>query len=59
MPVINDSIRVGIQAGRGIIVHARGNPARIVSFGAAAAIAAIGTVQLTMLVLEADSLLMV
>jgi len=43
MPVINDAIRVGIQAGRGIIVYARGNPAWIVAFGSAAAIAAIGT----------------
>jgi hypothetical protein len=42
MPIINDAIRVGIQAGRGIIVHARGNPARIVAIGTAAAIVAIG-----------------
>lgn len=42
MSIINDAIRVGIYAGRGMIVHARGNPAKIVAFGTAAAIFAIG-----------------
>ncbi len=42
MPNINDAIRVGIQAGRGIIVHAIGNPAIIIAVAIAAAIVSIG-----------------
>jgi hypothetical protein len=33
-----DFIKVAINASKGIAVHARGNPAKIVAFGAAAAV---------------------
>jgi hypothetical protein len=33
-----DAIRVAVSASRGLVVHATGRPARVVSFGAAAGV---------------------
>jgi hypothetical protein len=39
----HDVIKVAVQVGKGIAVHAKGHPAKVVAVGAAAAVAAIGT----------------
>ena len=36
-----DAIKVGVDIFRGIVVHAKGNPATVVAVGAAAAVAAV------------------
>jgi hypothetical protein len=36
-----ESIEFGLEVGKGVIVHAKGTPARIVAVGAAAGIAAV------------------
>lgn len=38
-----DVIKVAVQVGKGIAVHARGNPARVVAFGAAAGVGVVAT----------------
>jgi hypothetical protein len=38
-----DVIKVAVQVGKGIAVHAKGHPAKIVAFGAAAGVAVIAT----------------
>lgn len=39
----NDSIKVAVNVSKGILVHARGNPAKIVSVAAAAGVAFVAT----------------
>ncbi len=39
---MNDIIKVSLEVGKGIMVHADGKPSVIVAYGAAAAVATIG-----------------
>ena len=41
--IAKDAIKVGVDVGRGIMVHAKGNPAQIVAVAAAAGIAVLAT----------------
>lgn len=41
--ISKDAIKVGVDVGRGIMVHAKGNPAQIVAVAAAAGVAVIAT----------------
>ncbi len=41
--IVAESIKVGVTVGKGIIVHANGNPAKIVAVGAAAGVAALAS----------------
>jgi len=43
MSAKNDVIKVAVKVGEGIAVKATGSPARIIAFGAAAAVATAGT----------------
>ena len=36
-------IKVAVHVGKGILVHAKGHPAKVVAFGAAAGVAAVAT----------------
>ncbi|MDP1675323.1 MAG: hypothetical protein Q8L88_00545 [Bacteroidota bacterium] len=38
-----DVIKVAVQVGKGIAVHAKGHPARVVAVGAAAGVAVVAT----------------
>jgi hypothetical protein len=39
----HDVIKVAVQVGKGIAVHAKGHPAKIVAIGAAAGVAVVAT----------------
>lgn len=41
--ISKDAIKVGVDVGRGIMVHAKGNPAQIVAVAAAAGVAVVAT----------------
>ncbi len=41
--ISKDAIKVGVDVGRGIMVHAKGNPAQIVAVAAAAGVAIVAT----------------